>query len=351
MSWNYQFIARVPEGFSDEDVIFLRQLNVPNAYICLGRDEHNFKRIKEIKDKITDGGIGFTTVQSNLYTFNADIILGTENRNSAIQGYIELLEILGELGIDGIEQNLMPFFVYSTNKETLNERCVIVREVDTDKIVTSTTAPLAKPAWINDDLENAGSFLERQFQKAKERGYAKEELWDNFGIFMEQVIPVAEKTGVKISLHPSDPPIDAAIGGVPQLICGLADYKKAFEIAKSDNLVMTFCCGCWIEGGNAMGNLLEDLEWSLQQKKVRMLHLRNVSAPMPRFRETFMDDGYYDLYKIFRLLRKYNYEGFINPDHHPIMVDGPKRRAPQGYAYGFMRAYAMCADKEFSDGH
>jgi len=55
------------------------------------------------------------------------------------------------------------------------------------------------------------------------------------------------------------------------------------------------------------------------------------------------------MYSIMRTLCKYNYQGLINPDHVPVMVDGDKRRAPLAYAFGFMRAQAMQAIREFSD--
>ena len=64
------------------------------------------------------------------------------------------------------------------------------------------------------------------------------------------------------------------------------------------------------------------------------------------FDETFIDNGFFDYYPVFKLLAKYNYQGYVNPDHHPIMVDGAKRRAPQGYAIGFLRALAMRAAAE-----
>ena len=121
---------------------------------------------------------------------------------------------------------------------------------------------------------------------------------------------------------------------------------KAFQIANSDALCMTFCCGCWLEGGERFGVILDDLEWCLKNRKVGTIHIRNITAPLPRFDETFIDNGYFDYYPVFNLMKKYNYAGLVNPDHNPVMVDGEIRRCPQSYAIGFMKAYAIRADLE-----
>ncbi len=174
-----------------------------------------------------------------------------------------------------------------------------------------------------------------------------EELWDNFAYFLERIIPVIEKNHVTVSLHPSDPPCAESICGVPQLIRSTSDYKKVYTLTNSPYLKISFCCGCWLEGGKQFGSLLDDLEWGLKGDRISMVHLRNITGPLPEFTETFLDNGYFDMYEIFRILRKYRYESYINPDHHPMMVDGEKRRSPQAYAFGYMRALASCADREF----
>lgn len=346
MEWNYKFITRLPENFTDEDILFIKQLGIDYTYVSLPRDKHNLKDLKILKERIESGGLKITSIQSNLYTYNTDIALGTCNRDVAIDGYIEFIEMLSEVGIKFIEQNMNPFFIYSSNMTTTT-RGAITRLTDVNTIINSKTVPLGKPAWINPDHENIETLIRKYFDEASKRAYTREELWDNFAYFMQRVMPIVEKHGLRVLLHPNDPPLEESICGIPQLIRNFSDYQKAFEIANSEGLGMTFCCGCWLEGGEKFGNLIDNMEWALEHKKIETVHIRNISDPMPKFYETFLDNGYYDIYQIFRVLRKYNYQGFINPDHHPIMVDGPIRRIPQGYAFGFMRAYAMRADAEY----
>ena len=85
------------------------------------------------------------------------------------------------------------------------------------------------------------------------RKYSKEELWENYTYFIKQVVPVAEELGMRIGIHPDDPPVPE-LGGVPRCIFGNFDgYMRALEIANSPNIGVCLCCGTWMEGGKHMG--------------------------------------------------------------------------------------------------
>ena len=85
------------------------------------------------------------------------------------------------------------------------------------------------------------------------RKYTKEELWENYTYFIKQVVPVAEELGIRIGIHPDDPPVPE-LGGVPRCIFGNFDgYVRALEIANSPNIGVCLCCGTWMEGGQGHG--------------------------------------------------------------------------------------------------
>ncbi len=348
MSWKCNLVSRLPQDFDDDDMLFLRQLGIDHTYYSLPVADHTPEAVRTLVKRINDGGLKIRTIQSNRFTFNPYIVLGIGDRDGEIDRYCEFVEICAENGIRNIEQNLQPYFIYSSGQTCLTREAV-TRATDVDIITNSVVPPFGKPAWINPDQEAREKLLEKLFYESRERGYSREEIWDNFAYFMERLTPVLEKTDFSISLHPADPPCEEAIGGVPQMIRRFEDYKTAIRIAGTSHLKVTFCCGCWLEGGERFGNILENMEELLKDGRIGMVHIRNITSPMPRFEETFIDNGYYDYYPVFRLLAKYDYKGFVNPDHHPVMVDGGKRRAPQSYAIGFMRAYAMRAAAE-ADG-
>jgi mannonate dehydratase len=133
------------------------------------------------------------------------------------------------------------------------------------------------------------------------------------------VTPVAEEAGVRIGIHPDDPP-QPVLAGVPRCIFGnFEGYKRAMEIADSPNVGLCLCCGTWLEGGKGLTGKdpAEMIRYFGAQKKIFKIHFRNVSAPLPHFIETFMDNGYYDMYKIMKALREVNFDGIVIPDHIP----------------------------------
>ena len=64
------------------------------------------------------------------------------------------------------------------------------------------------------------------------------------------------------------------------------------------------CIGCWLEGGENFGNVLEDIKYFVENKKVLCVHFRNVSSPMPQFEETLLEDGYMNMYEIMKAFCK-----------------------------------------------
>jgi mannonate dehydratase len=157
---------------------------------------------------------------------------------------------------------------------------------------------------------------------------------------------VAEKANVRLALHPNDPPA-LSLGGIPCLIYSFESYKRAFALAgNSPYLGMEFCTGCWLEGGETFGNMLEAIRYFHQQGKIFIVHFRNVSASLPVFVETFVDDGYMDMYEAMKVFYDIDYDGTITLDHTPKLAGDPEHKASTAYAIGYMRALRERAEAE-----
>jgi len=166
---------------------------------------------------------------------------------------------------------------------------------------------------------------------------------------------------VRIGIHPDDPPVPI-LAGVPRCIFANFDgYRRAMEIAGSPNVGICLCCGTWLEGGKALtGKDPEEMIRYFGAQKIWKIHFRNVSAPLPHFVETFMDNGYYDMYKIMKALRDVDYDGIVIPDHVPHMgpafaANAPPaerlaseafNRAALAYSIAYMRALRDRANRE-----
>ena len=169
------------------------------------------------------------------------------------------------------------------------------------------------------------------------RKYSKEELWENYTYFIKQVVPVAEELGMRIGIHPDDPPVPE-LGGVPRCIFGNFDgYVRALEIANSPNIGVCLCAGTWMEGGQQMGkDVFEAARAFAKMDKLWKIHFRNVSGPIPRFVETFVDNGYTDMLKLMKTLYEVDFRGAVIADHVPTMVGGP--RVGWAYSIGYIKA-------------
>ena len=175
-----------------------------------------------------------------------------------------------------------------------------------------------------------------------------DEMWANITYFLKEVIPVAEQSGVRLALHPNDPPTDETMGGIPCLIHSFEDYERAYALANSPNLGMEFCCGCWLEGGAAFGDMLKAIRYYTEQKRIFIVHFRNVTSTLPVFTETFLDNGYMNMYTVMKTFVEAGYDGSMIFDHTPKFVGDFAKGAGPGYALGYMRALLERAEAELS---
>lgn len=160
-----------------------------------------------------------------------------------------------------------------------------------------------------------------------ERLYTREEMWETYEYFIEAIMPTCKETGVRIAIHPNDPPVPY-LDGVGSLIISMDDYRRAFEIAKKygDDGAKKFigaklCIGCAVEGGaNFSKNLLADLDWMIRSGNLFQLHFRNVTGPIDPdysgyFEECLAQDGYADMYAIMKQVIKSGFNDSIFCDH------------------------------------
>ena len=83
-------------------------------------------------------------------------------------------------------------------------------------------------------------------EEAEDREYSEAEMFDNYVAFMQEVIPVAEEAGVKIALHPDDPPVPS-LGGIARVFHKPENFKRALDAVPSPNHGLDFCMGCFSE--------------------------------------------------------------------------------------------------------
>jgi len=304
---------------SDEDFQFVKQLGAQYVTIWVHADGATYDNFMRLRAKVEAAELKVWNI-GNLNVHNMEeVTLNLPGRDQKIEEYKTYLRNLGKAGIYYTTYAHMGNGIWSTQRES------------TRGGAQARAFDLAKA--------DAGYWDAKVFRGPLTHGrvYSQKEIWDNYTYFIKAVTPVAEEAGVRIGIHPDDPPVPE-LGGVPRCIFGnFEGYKQAFEIAGSPNIGMCLCCGTWMEGGKLMGkDVLETIRYFGSRGKIFKIHFRNVNAPLPHFVETFVDDGYMDMYKVMRALREVNFDGVMIPDHIPEMIGGS--RAGTAYSIAYMKA-------------
>jgi mannonate dehydratase len=315
-----------PEPGADE-LAFVRQMGVEYAVLWTGADKASAEYYATRKALFAEHGItvyGF----GNRNVHNQDaIVLGLPNRDAKIEEYKQHLRNLGKAGIPYTTYAHMANGIWSTNPEPTRGGAP-ARGFDLDKAYQGH--------WD-------GSLYTVPLTHG--RRYTEDEIWDNFNYFIEQVTPVAEEAGVRIGIHPDDPPMPE-LGGVPRCIfSSFEGYRRALDKADSPNIGMCLCVGCWLEGGSQMGkDVLETIRYFGSRRRLFKVHFRNVNQPLPHFVETFLDDGYMDMYAVMKALREVDFSGVLIADHIPRMGDDP--RLGTAFSIGYMKALVQRVNAE-----
>lgn len=311
--------AQLNGNSPDEDYQFVRQMGVEYASIWTRGEQATLENFRRLKDKAEGFGIKVWNI-GNINVHNMpEVTLNLPGRDAKIEGYKTYLRNLGKVGIHYTTYAHMGNGIWSSKNEPTR----------------GGASARAYDAAQNPQGHWDGKIFTGPLSHG--RAFTKEEIWENYSYFIKAVAPVAEQEGVRIGIHPDDPPVPE-LAGVPRCIFGNFDgYVRALEIAESPNVGVCLCCGTWLEGGPLMGkNVVGAIQHFGKQRKLFKIHFRNVSAPLPHFVETFVDDGYMEMYRVMKALAEVRFDGIAIPDHVPQMSGGYK----VGYAYtvGYMKA-------------
>ena len=184
---------------------------------------------------------------------------------------------------------------------------------------------------------------------AEEGTHSLDEMWANVTYFLKAVIPEAEKAGVRMALHPNDPPAPLSRGS-GQIMGTLAGWKKLISIVDSPSNGITFDCGVTRELGE---DPVEVARYFGSRKRIHHVHFRNVllRKPYEDYSEVWIDEGEVDMFGVMKELIHQKYNGTIYPEHpramdydreHPgFRTYYPGGGGYAGFAYNVAYARAM----------
>lgn len=264
----------------------------------------------------------FKSAGLTLYALEGDefdmsrIKLGTEGRDEDIENYCKMLENMGKLGIKLICYNFMGGVGWYRTDKSLQERGGAV----------------------------ASGFNIAHAEK-KPLVITSEQMWKNYEYFTKAVMPAAEKAGVKMALHPDDPPIPELLG-YSRIFINADSYRRAMSLSNSPSHGITFCQATFNMMGEDVFSLMREFG-----EKVFFLHFRDSSGSAQNFRETFHDNGPTDMVRLMEDTHKYFPNCLVRPDHTPSMAgEGTENTGytvlGNLFAVGYIRGIAQGAKIE-----
>ncbi len=229
------------------------------------------------------------------------IKMGLPGRDQDLENYCRSIANMGRAGIPILCYNWIPVFNWIRTDFAVPTRGgALVTGYDHEKMVKR---PLTEHGEVSE-----------------------EQLWEALEYFLKAALPVAEEAGVKLAMHPSDPPL-SPIRGLAQIMTCPEHFQRLIDLYPSPVNGLTFCQGCFSEMGEDIPSCVEEFG---RRGKIFFVHFRNVQGTRERFVETFHDDGQTDMYAAMKAYHDIGFRGPMRPDHAPTM-EGESNDDP-GYA-------------------
>lgn len=273
------------------------------------------ERIAAMKKEIEAAGLTMECIES--VNVHEDIKLGNQNAQKYIDNYCASIRNLGEAGVKVICYNFMPVFDWTRTDLAMllpdDSSCLSYNGLkiegkspeDMFREIDENSNGYALPGW---ETERMGE-IKTLFAQYKD--ITEEDLRRNLVHFLEQICPVCEQYGVRMAIHPDDPPWP--IFGLPRIIKNIEDYRWLLSAVKSEANGLTFCTGSLgASAANDLPAMIRELG-----SRIYFAHLRNVCIRDSWFNETahLSRDGSLDMYAITKALHGGGFSGYIRPDH------------------------------------
>ena len=263
-------------------------------------------RLEQLRDEVAAAGLELSVIES--IPVHEDIKLGRDGRDRAIDAFCRSLERVGAVGAEVVCYNFMPV-------------------VDWTRTATDAPLPDGSTTLTYDDeaLAEFGAIEELSHLPGWAAAYEPDELralmgayddvgpddlWAHLEYFLERVVPVAEAAGVRLAIHPDDPPWP--VFGLPRIVTSGDALERITRLVESPANGVTLCTG----------SLGADPEQDLPaiarrlNDRVHFVHARSVRVTGPRqFYETAHPDGDVDFRAVLGALKSTGFDGPLRPDH------------------------------------
>ena len=268
----------------------IKQLGVDHVLTGGPRIPWQESEIRSIMDSLKAGGLSLGNMMISGFP---NTIYGRTGRDEEIEKVIQSIQAAGRAGLPVIEYNFYAHRAIEGYYEEIGRAGAGYTAFDYDRMKDLPPLP-------------------------EEGTHTLDEMWNNITYFLEAVIPVAEKSGVRMALHPNDPPAPLSRGS-QQIMGSLEGWKKLIAIVPSKSNGITFDCGVTKELG---ADPVEVCRYFGSRDRINHVHFRNVRVRVPneKYTEVFLDDGEVNMFAVMQELVRQKYPRLVYPEH-PRAID------------------------------
>ena len=223
-----------------------------------------------------------------------DLVFGGPNRDAIIDDLASEITDMGRAGIPIFGYHWMPASVWRS---------------ESVRIRAGTDAT----AW---DSNSPNQSAIQDISIADHYDVSIENMWRCLEYWIKAITPVAETAGIRLGIHPDDPPVPQ-LAGIPRLLGSFESFKRLIGIVDSPSNAIEFCQGTFSE--MECEDIYEMIEYFVERQKVLYVHFRNVSGTVPKFNEEFINTGYVNMKRAMEIYHAAGYSGVFMDDHCPLV--------------------------------
>ncbi len=319
-----QAIFGALKEFNDDAMLMAKQLGTDyihfNTPPIPGDKTWDLEGLQWLVDYAARFGLKIAMIENVPIKFYDKVLLGLPGRDEQIENYINIIKLLGCVGIPVFGHHFCPNWAWRTT------------------LKAETRGGAYAAAYHKCDERNGNAYIYPYLTDATFP--TRDELWNNWTYFIKAILPEAEKSGVILATHPSDPPLEE-VDGKARIFISFEDFEKAEKITNSSSWGINLCLGCFSQMGGEKA-VLKAIEHFGKNKKIAMVHLRDVQGTGCDFQECLLGDGNYNPAKALWTLHQVGYNGCVMDDHVIYTVNATRwghtaRANANGYIRGMLK--------------
>ena len=298
------------DSYDDAVATFAHQLGLPGVQLHTptalpGEDGYwSVAELQALRDRCDRDGLAVDGLENVPAAHFFKIQRGLAGRDEQIENYHRTIRNMARVGFDLLGYNFIATYVWRTDMGGSGRGGAKVTGFD-----------LARAGE-----GNALASYKLTPDEPITEPITAEQMWNNYQYFLDAVLPVAEEAGVRLALHPDDPPVAEPLGQAARIFTSPAAIAEGYRRANgSPAWGLNFCLGTVSEmaGEDSVNEVIDQLG---PLGRIFYVHFRDVRGTVPRFTECFLGEGNLNPARVIRRLHAVGFDGFLIDDHVPAMI-------------------------------